>query len=436
MMWPHMKCASALVLFFLGLSSPQKANSVLTEPPYTFIRDDSFNYELLVQFGTVRYQGASVADLFSAAQAIKPKNTSSYNTTFYQLAQQSEKRAEATNDPSVAQDSYFFASGYYREADFYLHDNWSDPLINCYWERQTTLFDKAIASLPVPGERVVIPADGFETIGIFYKPDNYSIKRPTVLIGNGYDQAQEHSLHANGFAFLEKGWNVLTYEGPGQPTVRRQQNLGFIYDWEKVVTPAVDYLANRSDVDMSRLVLQGISMGGYLAARAAAFEPRVRALILNEGVFSVYEGFTQGFPSSLLELLAAGNTTAFDKVVEDAILFNDSASTASRWGIAQGLWSFNTHSPSEWIEKSKNMTLANIAQLIQVPVWVSNPVNDTTFPGQAVKAAKAIGAKATIHNFTGAASLHCSAGAYEEANWAILSWLDGVFGSNHSSTRG
>jgi pimeloyl-ACP methyl ester carboxylesterase len=435
-MWLRTKCAAALVLLFFGLSCSQKANSVLTESPFTLIRDDSFNYQLLVQFGTVRYHGASVADLFSAVQAIKPKSMSSYNSSFYQLAQQSEKRAEATNDTSVAQDSYFSASNYYRQADFYLHDNWSDPLIDWYWEKQATLFDKAIASLPVPGERVTIPADGFETIGIFYKPDNHSIKRPTVLIGSGYDEAQEHSLHSNGLAFLEKGWNVLTYEGPGQPTVRRQQNLGFIYDWEKVVTPTVDYLANRSDVDMSQLVLQGNSMGGYLAARAAAFEPRVKALILNEGVYSVYEGFTHGFPSSLLELLAAGNTTAFDKALEEGVLFNDSASTTNRWAITQGLWSFNTHSPSEWIEKSKNMTLANITQLIRVPVWVSNPVNDTTFPGQAVKAAQALGSKATIHNFTGAASLHCSAGAYEEANWAILSWLDGVFSSNHSSTSG
>jgi cephalosporin-C deacetylase-like acetyl esterase len=228
----------------------------------------------------------------------------------------------------TAQDNYFLCANYYRQADFYLHANWSDPLINWYWKKQTSCFNNAIATLPVPGERVTIPADGFSTIGIFCKPDNSSTPRPTILVGNGYDAAQEDSLHSSGFAFLEKGWNVMTYEGPGQPTVRREQNLGFIYDWEKVVTPAVNYLANRTDVDMSHLVLQGISMGGYLAARAAAFELRIKALLLLNGIYSQYQASTQDTPAPVLELLNTGNQSAYDAVLEEAVLYNNSAPTA------------------------------------------------------------------------------------------------------------
>lgn len=220
---------------------------------------------------------------------------------------------------------------------------------------------------------------------------------------------------------------MITYEGPGQPTVRREQDLGFIYDWEKVATPAVDYLATRSDVDMSRLAILGISMGGYLAARAAAFEPRIKAVLLNDGVYSFYEAATSQFPPSLIALLDSGNKTVFDAIIREAVLYNNSAPTGSVWAIAQGLWSFNTESPYEWLQKTRKFTLEDITQYIQAPVWIGNAKDDTDFPGQAVKAAAAIGSKATLHNFTGPLSLHCEVGGFEETNIVMFDWLGGVF---------
>ena len=52
----------------------------------------------------------------------------------------------------------------------------------------------------------------------------------------------------------------------------REQKLPFRYDREAVVTPAVDYVLTRADVDGDNLALMGMSLGGYLATRAAAFE--------------------------------------------------------------------------------------------------------------------------------------------------------------------
>lgn len=98
-------------------------------------------------------------------------------------------------------------------------------------------------------------------------------------------------LHVTGFAALERGWNVINYEGPGQPTVRRDQDLGFIVEWEKVVTPVVDHLSTLPEVDMSRLAFYGYSFGGWLATRAAAFEHRIQAVVAIDGVYSSGEGF-------------------------------------------------------------------------------------------------------------------------------------------------
>ncbi|RKL01743.1 hypothetical protein BFJ71_g5072 [Fusarium oxysporum] len=88
-----------------------------------------------------------------------------------------------------------------------------------------------------------------------------------------------------GKAILERGMNVITYEGPGQPTVRRKQNLGFIHEWEKVVTPVVDYLLTRPEVDPKSIGLLGYSFGGMLAPRAAAFEHRLAPVFAVDGVY-------------------------------------------------------------------------------------------------------------------------------------------------------
>ena len=86
---------------------------------------------------------------------------------------------------------------------------------------------------PVAGERFTVKAHSpnigdFEAIGIFYKASTDNEPRPTILIGNGYDGSQEESYHSVARDVLARGLNAVTYEGPGQPTVRRKQDLGFI----------------------------------------------------------------------------------------------------------------------------------------------------------------------------------------------------------------
>ena len=360
----------------------QKA--ALASLPLALSPDPEFNFQLLISLGQIPF---AAGDILAAASVLEPNNFYSFNTTFAVLANSTYAAAEkaAVPNPVNGQNTYFAASNYYRSADFFLHGNWSDPLIDEYWIGQTNAFNKAIASLPVPGKRVTLPADGFDTIGIYYAVDHSTKKRPTLIIIQGYDAAQEDSYMQMGASAIQRGWNVLTIEGPGQPTVRRYQGLGFIPDYEKVLIPAVDYLANKTDVDMSRLALAGISMGGYLAARAAAFEPRIKALVLDDGVWDVQASIENGFPPQLLQLYASGNQSAFDAIIDDAIVNNSSASSSARWGIDQGLWAFKTHSTYNLLQQAAAYNVENITSLLNIPIFVGNAVDDTDFPGQAME---------------------------------------------------
>ena len=58
-------------------------------------------------------------------------------------------------------------------------------------------------------------------------------------------------------------------------------SLTYRPDWEVPTRYAVDYVLSRSDVDPKRLALSGLSMGGYFAPRAVAYEKRITALIAN-----------------------------------------------------------------------------------------------------------------------------------------------------------
>jgi alpha-beta hydrolase superfamily lysophospholipase len=78
---------------------------------------------------------------------------------------------------------------------------------------------------------------------------------------------------------LNFGFYVLAFDGPAQGEALRKQKLVFKRDWEKVLTPVVHYDRSRPDVDDDKIVLYGINMGGYLVARAAAYEHRAAAMM-------------------------------------------------------------------------------------------------------------------------------------------------------------
>jgi hypothetical protein len=67
-----------------------------------------------------------------------------------------------------------------------------------------------------------------------------------------------------------------------------ERQIPFRPDWENVITPVVDYLRSRPDVDPSRIVLNESSLGGELVIRGAAFEHRLAAVVADPGILSVW----------------------------------------------------------------------------------------------------------------------------------------------------
>lgn len=391
-------------------------------------RDATFHVELLRVLGAARDGGSDVAEVLGIADRIEPGNFESWHSRFNELAHRVRGRAEeqtkAARDVS-ARNAFFRAASYFRAADFFLHGNPADPRISEIWRYATTCFDSAIKRLDVPGERLLLSADGFQVPTIFYRVATDGWARPTILLCNGFDGSQEEMLHVSGFAALARGFNVLTFEGPGQPTVIRDQGLAFIDEWEKVVIPLLDWCERTSEVDATRVGLIGYSFGGYLAPRAAAFEHRLAAIACVDGLFDMFSGFTAKLPAPLHRLMRDGDVNGFNRSMIGAM----AQQTNLRWAVGHGCWVFGCDTPYAFIERARSLTLKEVVGNIRCPVLICDAEDDHFFKGQPKALAAALGPLATyrVLTATDAASAHCHVGASDFMNSTVMGWFEDAF---------
>ncbi|KAJ5690620.1 hypothetical protein N7462_005012 [Penicillium macrosclerotiorum] len=397
--------------------------------------DSEFAFVLETILSLSNYGGASTGEVLRAASQIAPGNFESWYKEFKFLGDAIHAKASALDTsrfPVSAREAYFRSSTYYRNAPFFLHQNASDQRINEVGALAVEDFNKAAALLSLPVENLNVPAlspsvpgDKFYVPARFFKAQQGNQRLPTIILGTGYDAAQEDLYHELGVSILERGWNVITYEGPGQPTVLRDQKLGFIPDWWNVVSPIVDYLETRKDVETDYVALVGVSFGGQLAPLAASREHRLSAVLCIDGINDLYGRYRETLPTSLIELYEKGNYAAFDKELLE-VEESSSTDTSTRWGIAQSLFSFNTTSPSVWWgHLSKFSVNDTMLSNISCPVFIGEGENDSLAPGQAAHMANVIGNKATYNLFRTdlGAGEHCQMGAEAQLAQVTMDWL-------------
>jgi 2,6-dihydroxypseudooxynicotine hydrolase len=130
-----------------------------------------------------------------------------------------------------------------------------------------------------PAVRVEIPYKGKFLAGFLRLPASSSqsaVKPPVLIMVPGLDSAKEE-LEAYELPFLARGMATLMVDGPGQGEA--EYDFPIRGDYEVPVKAMVDWVMKRTDIDASRIGLWGVSLGGYYAPRAAAFEKRLKACI-------------------------------------------------------------------------------------------------------------------------------------------------------------
>jgi 2,6-dihydroxypseudooxynicotine hydrolase len=137
-------------------------------------------------------------------------------------------------------------------------------------------YNDALPLMRPPGEYVEIPFEGKKLKGVLRG------KGPVVVMAPGLDSTKEE-IHAYEEPFLARGMAVLAIDGPGQGEA--EYDIPICGDYERAGSAVVDWIEKRNDLDRERIAIWGVSLGGYYAPRAAAYEKRFKACIALSGPF-------------------------------------------------------------------------------------------------------------------------------------------------------
>lgn len=391
-------------------------------------QDPTFSLQLLRTMGQIYYGGADIGECLSTAYRIKEGDFESWHTEWLKTAHRVCSYAEESllsGHIISARDSFLRASNYYRVAEFLLIDP-ENPRILDTWEKSKECFKKALKLFDNPVESINIPYEDTTIPGHYYSVDMSKKPRSTLIVHGGFDSTLEELYFSAAAPALQRGYNCLTFEGPGQGGVIRKDKIPFRFDWERVVTPVVDYTLTRGEVDPKHIALMGISLGGYLAARACAFEPRISACILYNGVYDGKQSLEASFPKPLKKAYDEGNEALVNMTLE--ILMESDPNL--KFNIKHGMWTTGSSSPFDLIKKSSSFTMDGISQNIRCPTLVLDAEKDDSFPGQPQKVYDALQCTKKYILFTEAegAEEHCQCGAASLTNQRIFDWLDQTLG--------
>ena len=221
-------------------------------------------------------------------------------------------------------------------------------------ERNHAATGKAIAAMAAAhelldptAERIEVPFDGAGLAGNLRRPAGAE-RPPLVVLIPGLDSTKEEFFHWED-VFLRRGMATLSMDGPGQGESGFE--LDIRPDYEVAVAAMLDAIAGRDDLDHDRIGAAGVSMGGYYAPRAAAFEPRVRAVA---GVSGPYD--------------MSANWDDLPSLTRETLQHHTGAS-----------------SPEAARERAARLSLAGVAERIEVPALIVTGKLDRLIPWRDTK---------------------------------------------------
>jgi dipeptidyl aminopeptidase/acylaminoacyl peptidase len=202
----------------------------------------------------------------------------------------------------------------------------------------------ALPHLDPPGERVAIPFEAKYLMGELRRPRGHN-RPPLVVMLMGLDSAKEE-MGPYEQIFLDRGLATLAVDGPGQGEA--EYDIPIRPEYEQPVAAILDWVQSRSDIDAERIGLWGVSLGGYYAPRAAAFEKRVKACIALSGPY---------------DWLAA-----WDSLPQ----------------LTRDVFTLRSHAKDEAAAKAvgQRMSLAGVAERITCPLYIVAGKRDSVVPWQ------------------------------------------------------
>ena len=390
-----------------------------------FFQDPDVNEIFLRMLGAAYYRAADIGTCLTIADQIVDGDRASALRTLLIAGDRLSAIAEisARNRlPVSAREAYMQAANYIFSATYFVNPLGSPDAFEFNWLRHQDLWDKAaglhdppIEYLPFPYEKTTLP-------GYFFKVDDSGKRRPLLILNNSSDGGMITAWTMGVAAALERGYNAYTFYGPGQGTAFLKQKLYSRPDWERVISPLLDYLLIRRDVDPGRVALLGVSDGGYSAPRAAAYDFRLAACVADPGVCDVSTAWMRSLPKPALDLLGTANQSKFDNLMRVVLGLNSRAAAA----LLLRSRPFGRTSIYEAFKAVEEYNLTGVVNQIRCPILITDPEGEQFWPGQSQKMYDLLSGPKTMMKFTLAegGDLQCEPKIAGLRTQRIFDWLD------------
>ena len=311
------------------------------------------------------------------------------------------------------------AGFYWRSAEFFMQS--ADP------DRKSAREEFLAAVRSVyglgEGERHAVPyADGLTKGHLPAYRFEATGAKCTIIFFGGFDSYVEELTSA--FIYLrDAGYDVIAFDGPGQGGALNEAALPMTADWHKPVSAVLDHFK------VEGVALVGLSLGGCLALRAAALEPRVARVVAYDvltNLLDVNLRQTDRVPRALLKmLLKLKAARTVDWMVERVAR----TSPVARWGIEQGMRVTGTRSAFEFLQIIEQFQTSDVSALITQDVLLLAGSEDHYVPtaqwyDQIRMLGNARSITARLFTRSECAQNHCQVGNYGLALRTIVNWLD------------
>lgn len=381
---------------------------------FTYFPDDyRWSHGVLMALSGAPWGGGEIGEINRVGRSLRQRmgDDRAWFEEWTRMAEAVEAagRTRADEGKAASAAAYLFrAAHYYHVGERFLQPKTPDGLrayrrgVECFREAARRIVRPRIEPVEVPYEGATLPA-------LFVHPEGGTGRAPAMVFFDGFDITKEIQYFKGIPDLVARGIGCLIVDGPGNGESVRFRNLPLHHETERYASAAYDYLAARPEVDPRRIGVMAISLGGYYAPRAAAFEPRFAACIAWGAQWDYCAVWKER-----LERLERGETLALSVA----------------WPHL--LWIFGVTTKEEALRRLEGFRLDGVVEKIACPFLLVHGEGDAQIPLEtAQRCFDAVGSKKkTFKVFTRAegGSHHCQIDNVSIGTAYMWDWLEDVFG--------
>lgn len=389
------------------------STATATEQPNYFMYFPShyrWSAEMLAMLSTAPYGGADISEVDRIGRQLR-HCVGDDDQWFHawtaggDLLRERAAAAEKAGHLFTATSTYLRACAQYQHAEHFRHPK-DDAALDTF-RRSLDCFNKFIELTDRPRiEKVDISYEHGKLPAYFVHAENNKGGRlPCVVRFGGFDTQKELQYLRGVGDLARRGFSVLLVDGPGMGESIRFRNIPLHADYELVGSACLDYLGTRSDVDIDRVGVVALSLGGYFAPRCAALDHRFKACVAWGAQWDVHAMWAKR-----LELIDQGKAVALPVPVDHV------------------RWVFGVDTFDQALAKFKDFKLDGVVQAMKCPFLLTHGTEDKQTPmADAQKLFDAVGSKdKTFRLFTpeeGGAQ-HCQRDYLTAVCDTIGDWLE------------